>query len=259
MVNRTDDPSFHSSILNRPRIPITPPPAPQDGQIWTLGRSLLKLLSDLWGLISKSIGIITPPFSFINVYDIPGYNHEEQQHQNWCYAAVGASISKFYDPKSPWDQCNIVNELLGRNDCCEPFPYYEISSRNQPGDLASGIPPSKGSLIITKTYWKKFTHVKETTNVPQAYSFEAIWDAVLADEPVAIRHYYNVVGKYVGGHFTVISGANRITGTVTLKDSYRKNQFFVDETIDFKILQTRHGLDGQWTHTYFTKNPKPFI
>src|SRR5947207_15958187 len=35
-------------------------------------------------------------------------NMQHQQHTEWCWAAVGASVSLYYKPSSTWTQCSIA-------------------------------------------------------------------------------------------------------------------------------------------------------
>jgi Papain-like cysteine protease AvrRpt2 len=41
-----------------------------------------------------------------------------QRRSNWCWAAVAVSVTRFYDPRSTVTQCEIANQVLGRDDCC---------------------------------------------------------------------------------------------------------------------------------------------
>ena len=50
---------------------------------------------------------------------------EEQEAGNWCWAAVGSSVSKFYVPASTWTQCTLVEAELGVAGCCvSPTPFH---------------------------------------------------------------------------------------------------------------------------------------
>ena len=185
--SRIDDHPIDSPILNGPRIPLTPPPAPDGGLVWAL--------SDLWRSLLAFISKYIPPIWSFFVYEIPGYNHESQEHDNWCYAAVGSSISKFYDKNSSWDQCKIVNTATNRTDCCGGT--FNEEGCNQVGYLHHS--KDIGSLDITGTFDKQDVG---------AASFSDIESSVFKDRPVAVRHNYKK-GFYKGGHFTVIVGTNR--------------------------------------------------
>ena len=41
-----------------------------------------------------------------------------QRRSNWCWAAVAVSVARFYDRRSTVTQCEITNQVLGRDDCC---------------------------------------------------------------------------------------------------------------------------------------------
>lgn len=42
---------------------------------------------------------------------------QPQEHPEWCWAAVAASVAQFY--RNPIEQCEIANGELGRRDCCD--------------------------------------------------------------------------------------------------------------------------------------------
>jgi hypothetical protein len=43
---------------------------------------------------------------------------QAQEQSEWCWAAVTASIGNFYAGDDQLKQCDVVNTLLRRNDCC---------------------------------------------------------------------------------------------------------------------------------------------
>jgi Papain-like cysteine protease AvrRpt2 len=45
-----------------------------------------------------------------------------QEHQNWCWAAVSASVRRYLHPDGALKQCEIASELLPRQCCVEPLP-----------------------------------------------------------------------------------------------------------------------------------------
>ena len=42
---------------------------------------------------------------------------QHQQQNEWCWAAVTASLSLYYDASSPWTQGSIVNDQFGQTTC----------------------------------------------------------------------------------------------------------------------------------------------
>lgn len=51
------------------------------------------------------------------------FEMEDQQDDNWCWAAVAVSIGKYFEPATLWTQCKLVNFILSRSDCCgDPIP-----------------------------------------------------------------------------------------------------------------------------------------
>jgi len=57
---------------------------------------------------------------------------------NWIWAAVAATISRYYDPNSPWTQCAIANSAFNRVDCCNNPGLCNISSSLDAGLTATG-------------------------------------------------------------------------------------------------------------------------
>lgn len=48
------------------------------------------------------------------------FNIQPQEVNFWCWAAVASSVSRFYNPTSPWTQCAVANASLppAGTDCC---------------------------------------------------------------------------------------------------------------------------------------------
>lgn len=61
-----------------------------------------------------------------------------QQRTNWCWAAVTVSVDHYYTPASGLTQCTLVNQILGRGDCCQNALGPWIAC-NSTGDLAVSL------------------------------------------------------------------------------------------------------------------------
>jgi Papain-like cysteine protease AvrRpt2 len=48
---------------------------------------------------------------------LDGFTIERQRHMNWCWAAVGASLSRYYG--ETLTQCEVANRTLGLAHCCD--------------------------------------------------------------------------------------------------------------------------------------------
>ncbi len=47
------------------------------------------------------------------------FSIQQQLQDQWCWAAVAVSVSRFYDPnRSPWSQCSLAQEVLQISGCC---------------------------------------------------------------------------------------------------------------------------------------------
>jgi hypothetical protein len=71
-------------------------------------------------LLQNSLTNLTPPSGgAASASDfIPNFTMQDQEAEQWCWAAVSSSTSRFYNPASPWTQCKIVDKRRGRTDCC---------------------------------------------------------------------------------------------------------------------------------------------
>src|SRR5580658_3141266 len=61
---------------------------------------------------------------------------QTQLESEWCWAAVSTSVALYYTPTSTVTQCAVVNQQLGRSDCCS---NPSSSNCNQPGYLDQAL------------------------------------------------------------------------------------------------------------------------
>jgi hypothetical protein len=152
------------------------------------------------------------------------------QHQlqtNWCWAACTSSVSGFYDAKTTWGQCAIVNAELKQNGCC--------------GD---------GGTAKCNQPWYLDRALKRTGNFTRKSEGPAAWATIRreidAGRPVAVRIGWNGGG----GHFIMITGYRAAGGTreVEVQDPWTGSS-----RIALDVLANNYKSAGKWTHTYLTR------
>jgi hypothetical protein len=108
---------------------------------------------------------------------------QPQVHSDWCWAAVSASVAAFYNPASPWTQCQVVDKEKGRTDCC-----------------------ANGASAKCNVQWyleKALTRVKHLNTVTGgASSLPSIKTEVDGDRPLGVRTAWS----RGGAHFMVVQG-----------------------------------------------------
>lgn len=157
------------------------------------------------------------------------YVQQTQLQFNWCWAAVAASTSGFYDPASTWTQCDLVNEEQGLVDCCLngasaacDVPWYLHLALTRTGNL--------------RARWGSFATEQE------------IRDEIDAARPLCVR-----IGWSGGtGHFVVIAGydVDIVTGELILTVH---DPFSGLNTLSYDELRLSYLNDGTWSHSYFTE------
>jgi hypothetical protein len=180
---------------------------------------------------------------------------QPQKQDQWCWAAVAASIANYYDMNET--QCSIANKCLGLTDCdcCKtPTP----AECNKPHYLAN----PKGALEILGLEKKVFKQLP----------FAQLQKEDLDDCPVAIRVVWHPgAGKTPHpddpAHFVVIVGAYDIV--LEPKEPSSKVPFvaiadpwpaWADEVqlVSFAALNSPnyvyHGA-GLWDYTVTTQRP----
>ncbi|WP_374653700.1 papain-like cysteine protease family protein [Phenylobacterium sp.] len=153
------------------------------------------------------------------------FTMQQQTQANWCWAATGASVARFYDPNTTWTQCLIANGQLGRNDCC--------------GSGASGACNVYGSLSDA---FQRTGHLASWNSGTTA--FAAIESQILQGRPLGIR----VAWSGGGAHFICATGTED-NGLVWVSDCGSGTTSLVA----YNTLVNSYNGSGSWTHSYFTK------
>lgn len=153
---------------------------------------------------------------------------QHQQQTEWCWAATTVSITLFYDPKSTWTQCTLVNHAFNQTTCCT---NGSSSACNQPWY------PDQ-ALTITG-------HLSSTSNSSQ--TFATVMREIMASRPISIAIYW----KGGGGHNPAISGFDNsrpASPTIDLQDPW-----YGPSTQDFNTFPSTYQGGASWGVTYFTK------
>lgn len=149
----------------------------------------------------------------------------QQEQGNWCWAATSVGVSRHYVPNSAWQQCQVANLQIGRNDCCDagatgPCNIY--------GSLSDGL--------------QRVGHFASSSGGTQ--SFAQVEAQLLQGRPLGIRTAWS------GG------GAHFICATGTEDDEFVHVSDCGSGTtslVDYDVLLTSYRGSGTWTHSYFTQ------
>lgn len=149
-----------------------------------------------------------------------------QRRSNWCWAAVAVSVARFYDPRSTITQCEIANQVLGRDDCC-----------------IGGAGPERCNVQTTLS--------ASLASVGRDFGREP------ADANVARRllERQQPVGIFIrwsptSGHFAALTGfsASPAGTEFVVADPKYGNRL----TLEAELLDGRYRGSGKWTDLYRT-------
>jgi hypothetical protein len=152
-----------------------------------------------------------------------------QQQTNWCWAAVACSVTAYYDPKTTWTQCQIVNKQRNLTTCCADGSSSEC---NQKGDCGQALADT-GHLA----------------NYAGILSFDEIVREVEAGHPVGIRVMW---GAGPVAHAIVVTGWDT-DQFVHIDDPEPVNvgsEYLVPYTT---LVEGTFSGNGVWTNSWLTK------
>jgi len=149
---------------------------------------------------------------------------QPQTQSNWCWAAVSTSVAHYYDNASTVTQCEVVNQQVGRTDCCQ-----------NPGSSNCNV---IGYLDNALTY---VGHLASEQG--SAATYAATSTAVIAATPPCIR----IGWSGGGGHFIGVYGIE------PTNMHWVTDPIFGQSLVSYATLTggTYEG-NGTWTNTYFT-------
>jgi hypothetical protein len=152
---------------------------------------------------------------------------QQQEHTEWCWAAVATMIAHFYDAATALKQCDVAISTLENRTCCaQSLP----AKCNVPAELEPAlravnrfVPPSVGPL-----------------------GQDGLMDKTDAETPVCARIGYSGGG----GHFVAIKGYdNRRNGNLFLLISDPEKG---ERIVLFTEFRDHYRGKGTWTDSYFT-------
>lgn len=154
-----------------------------------------------------------------------GFPMQHQQQSNWCWAAVSTSVDHWYNPSSTVTQCQVVNQQVGRNDCCQ---NGGSSNCNVYGFLDQAL-----------GYVGRLDHVDSSTE-----SYATVVGQVVTFHPLGIR----VAWSGGGAHFIAATGHEQ--GDMVVID----DPIYGTSVVYYTTLMGTYQGSGNWTHSYFTKS-----
>jgi hypothetical protein len=153
-----------------------------------------------------------------------GFPMQNQLESNWCWAAVSTSVDHFYNVSSTVTQCQVVNNQLGRSDCC-----------NNPGSSNCNVP---GYLDKALSFVGRLDHwISGTT------TYADVVNQVTAWHPLGIR----VAWSGGGAHFIAATGYEQ--GNLVVID----DPIYGTSVVAYNTLMGTYQGSGNWTHSYYTK------
>jgi hypothetical protein len=179
------------------------------------------------------------------------FDIECQQKTNWCWAALAASVARYYHPSSTVTQCEIANGELRRNDCCKSLALTDCDPCNVIGFLMSSL-FRVGSLekwAVRRPATSKRLQKQIRRNIQ-----EDIREEIDQERPLCAR----IVRPAGGGHFIAIFGyASEAT-----HDGCDKPQIvgvavadplLGESDVDWEDFPMRYYTGAVYTDSYYTK------
>lgn len=154
---------------------------------------------------------------------------QTQQEDQWCWAAVAASVDTYFAPFASAPQCRIAAAVLGSgaDTCSNP------QNHNKPGKL-------QDALYAIGRY--------RTTRLG-ALSFDDLRAEIDSGRPVCVR----IAWSGGGAHFVVLSGYHEST-TTGVRTVDVSDPLYPNSTRLFEQFPSAYHGGGDWTATFFV-NP----
>lgn|GEM_PF-1306623 len=155
------------------------------------------------------------------------FEMEHQEEGNWCWAAVSASVDRYFDPGKARSQCVIASKVLeGAEDCCHNKAKFDEGAALEPA--LDAVNRRRGSPS-------------------GSISFEELKAELDAELPVCLR----IAWTAGGAHFVSVYGYREwASGARTIEVA---DPWYESSTQDFDLFPAYYRGGGQWTDTYFTK------
>ena len=146
---------------------------------------------------------------------------QTQKQDQWCWAAVSASIHQYFSGEAAFSQCEIAHRVLNTACCDNP------TTCNTPAFLEDALDKigKRGDVL------------------PGSLPFGKIMEQIDRGMPIGVR-----IGWFGGGgHFVVIRGYRNPAGAELLSIA---DPWFVDSIQYLDIFKSRYLGRGEWTDTF---------
>jgi hypothetical protein len=152
---------------------------------------------------------------------------QNQRLDNWCWAAVAASVAGFFTPGNPWTQCKIASTLLNASCCSDPAPN----------------PPCNDTFYLDRAL-QLVGHLGSTMKSGAA-NLSELQTQISNSRPLCA---YIDWGNGGDGHFITVSGYDLATAEVRADDPDGATQTWMSYT---KACNAYPG-GGSWNYSYWT-------
>ena len=153
---------------------------------------------------------------------------ERQKNDEWCWAAVAASIDHFFSAQSTRTQCQIVTEEFGKPCCAEPLgPEREVDCDQ----------PSTVHVTLERLGW-----LAEGPLARPPVPFEVIRSEIDAGRPLCVFIRWRDGGQLSRrGHFFVIAGYQV---TARSRFVFIQDPLFAESLSEYEKLASDKPGDG---------------
>jgi hypothetical protein len=159
------------------------------------------------------------------------FSMQNQNHTEWCWAAVSVSISHFYNSVSSWTQCDVVDAEFSLSNCCS---NGSSSQCNQPWYLDKALTRTS-NLNVMSTEVTSYQDLN--TEIENGY-------------PLCCRIGWNGGG----GHFVALHGyLNKSVGSSIENWVDVGDPWYGPSSLLYDDFRTKYQNTGKWTHSYTTK------
>jgi hypothetical protein len=159
---------------------------------------------------------------------------QRQTQDQWCWAALAASIAAYYEPASTATQCLLANWAFGQTTCCIDG---STPSCNQPS--------SPGGAI---------DHLHCLFGATGRIGFGDVRNQIVASKPIGIRILWSEGSASVGHALSIYGyGAGNQPADQTTIDI--SDPWYGESVVNFQNFPANYHAGEAWTHTYLTKAP----
>lgn len=189
---------------------------------WYIPKGILNAGSNLIELDKTGISNV-----FVRSASIMRYDMQPQQQTQWCWAAVSASTSTFFDATSTWTQCQLANTEFKQSGCCQADqggcpacnqPYYLQNALTTTGNFAS-----------------------QTVG---AQTIDTILAQLGSGRPVGVR----IEWPDGSGHFVMVTGVGQGLQMLSIDDP-----LFGHSYISYTAFVSAYRGNGKWNYSYFVQ------